>query len=109
MKFGSLTLEHVLTALIERVWQDVEHLAPYREVAYRRDQFDLGRVVKATGEIREATNTGAATKLHSLRTLSDGTVRLLDFEDGETTLHAKLGDITWAINVEGWFQGEYIT
>lgn len=107
MKFGSLSLEHVLTAPIEHVWQEVEHPAPYREVAYRRDQFNLGRVVVVAGEIREATNSDATTKLHNLRALSDGKVRLLDFEDGHTALYAKLGDITWAINVEGWFEGEY--
>jgi hypothetical protein len=109
MKFGSLTLEHVLKAPIESVWEELEHPAPYRAIAYRREKWSLGRTVKVDGEIRETTRDDATSKLRGLRAFSDGQVRLLDFEYVETSLHAMLGDITWSINVEnGWFEGEYI-
>jgi hypothetical protein len=108
LKFGSLTLEHVQSAPITRTWQEVEKTAPYREVAYRREQYDLGRSVTVTGEIRETTKDAAVSKKTALRALSDGTVRLLNFEDDSgTTLYALLGDLTWRIKTESWFTGKY--
>jgi hypothetical protein len=82
--FGSYALPHVLDVQVTKARQKIERPVPYRNIAYRVDQADLGQTVRLNGEIRADTLDDVHSAIEQIRTLNDGTGRSLDLEDGET-------------------------
>jgi hypothetical protein len=103
VKFGSYALPHVLDIQVTKSRQEIERPVPYRSIAYRVDQADLGQTVRLTGEIRADTLDDVHSAIEQIRTLNDGTGRSLDLEDGETApFDALLTDPEYDLQVGDW-------
>ena len=105
--FGGYQLRNPQAARNVHTWDVAEKNAPLRSVDYRGPHYDLGRTIEVDGVIRETYRDQAQARLAEIRNLSDGTIRLLDLEDGDTTLNGLLGDIEWKISVGDWFPAHY--
>ena len=108
VKFASFTLPHVLETQTTNARQEIERPVPYRTVAYRADQADLGRTIKLKGEIRATTIEAAHAAIEAIRALNNETDGSLQMEDGETPdVQAFLIDPEFVMDVEAWFAGKY--
>jgi len=106
--FNSYSLPHVLEVQITSARQEIERPIPYRTVAYRADQADLGRTIKLKGEIRATTIEAAHAAIEAIRVLNSEDDATLEMEDGETpNVQAFLIDPEFALNVSDWFDGKY--
>jgi hypothetical protein len=104
VKFGSYALPHVLGAQVTKTRQEIERPVPYRSIAYRVDQADLGQTVKISGEIRAVSISDVHSAIEQIRSLNDGTARTFDLEDGETApSSAQLTDPEYELSVGNWF------
>ncbi len=103
VKFGSYSLPHVLDVQVTKARQEKERPVPYRSIAYRIDQADLGQTVRLTGEIRANSLDDVHSAIEQIRVLNDGTGRSLDLEDGETApFDALLTDPEYDLQVGDW-------
>ena len=102
--FWNLILPHVLDIQVTKTRLTLERDVPYRTVAYRSDDRDLGQTILIRGEIRESNIVMAASKMSTIETLNDGVVRSLDLADGTTpVMNAMLVDPHFTLQVGYWF------
>jgi len=76
VKFGILTLPHVLSADEETTRTEIVKAVPGREFPYRRDRGGMGKRFTLSGEIR----TDIELMRDKIARLADGTARALDLE-----------------------------
>jgi hypothetical protein len=108
VKFASYTLPHVLETQTTNARQEIDRPIPYRTVAYRADQADLGKTIKLKGEIRAITIEAAHAAIEAIRALNNETDGSLDMEDGKTSpIQALLIDPEFEMNIKAWFTGKY--
>ena len=108
MVFGTHVLPHVLQVQAVKARSTIERDVPYRSVAYRVDDRDLGHTFTVSGEIRETAIDEAYLQIERIRRLNDGVARTLDLEDGSTpAMEAVLTDPVYGIDAAEWFSGKY--
>lgn len=78
VKFGILTLPHVLSVDEETTRTEIVKDVPGREFPYRRDRGGMGKRFTLAGEIRK--DTDIELMRDKIARLADGVARTLDFE-----------------------------